>query len=96
MVATYLMIIFLKIFALFIRSLPRKPAIVIGILLGKLLGIILIGKKKICYLNLDLAYSRTLSSKEKNRIIKKMYVNLLRPRSCANSSIVANIRYGMI
>ncbi|MBN1522190.1 MAG: lysophospholipid acyltransferase family protein [Candidatus Aureabacteria bacterium] len=70
------MTIFLKSFALLIRSLPRKLALIIGMLLGKLMGIILIHKKKICFLNMDLAFSDSLSSREKSRIIRKMYVNL--------------------
>ena len=70
------MTFFLKTFAYIIKSLPRKLALVVGVCLGWMAGIIFLVRKKVCTINLDMAFENNLSSKEKWKILIAMYANL--------------------
>ncbi|MCK5707563.1 MAG: lysophospholipid acyltransferase family protein [Candidatus Aureabacteria bacterium] len=59
-----------------IRWVPRSCALIIGRFLGWLTDKLYFPRKKVCKINLDIAFGDKLTDREKKKIISKMYSNL--------------------
>ncbi len=70
------MYLILRAISAFFNLIPQKIAYSLGVALGKVLELSLIKRKKICLINLDIAFKNQFSKEYKEKIISDMYKNL--------------------